>query len=269
MPLEELLVTSQEEQMIGSLVERVNSTQLTERDPDAADMLKRGFASNPDAVYVLAQTVLVQNIALEQARAQLADAQQQLQQQAQQPAKSGSFLGNLLGHRDPQPPPLPGGYQQVYNPQAQPEYQTPYYPNQPQYGQPQYGQPQYGQPQYVVAPPGQPSFLRSAAQTAAGVAAGALVFEGVESLLHGGFGHPGFGMGGFGGPGLGFGGGGYERPIEENIVNNYYDSPEPEHHHQESSGSWDSGSDSGGGWDSGSNDSGSWDNGGGNDDGGF
>ena len=263
MPLEELLVTSQEEQMIGSLVERVNSTQLTEKDPDAANMLKQGFASNPDAVYVLAQTVLVQNIALEQARAQLAEAQQQ----AQQPAKATSFLGGLLGHKDQTPPPLPSGYQQVYNPQAQPEYQTPYYPNQPQYGQPQ-----YTQPQYAVAPPGQPSFLRSAAQTAAGVAAGALVFEGVESMLHGGFGHPGFGMGGFGGPGLGFGGG-YERPIEENVVNNYYDSPEPERHHQESSGSWDNSSD--GGWDnsvSGSDDSGSYDSGGGgggNDDGGF
>jgi hypothetical protein len=94
-------------------------------------------------------------------------------------------------------------------------------------------------------PFGQGSFLRSAAQTAAGVAAGALAFEGVESLLHGGFGHPGFGMGmggygmggGWGMPGMGMG---YERPIEENVVNNYYDSPgggesrEGEHHFQES-----------------------------------
>jgi hypothetical protein len=53
-------------------------------------------------------------------------------------------------------------------------------------------------------------------QTAAGVAAGALAFEGVESILHGmgGFGHPGYGMGGFGmGPGMGMmGGSGFERP---------------------------------------------------------
>jgi len=50
-------------------------------------------------------------------------------------------------------------------------------------------------------------------QTAAGVAAGALAFEGVESLMHG-FGHEG------GGQGLGgFDGG--QRPTEE-IVNNYY-----------------------------------------------
>lgn len=245
--------------MLNSLVERVNSTQLTEKDPDAAALLQRGFSPNPDAVYILAQSVLVQNIALEQARAQLAAAQDQLQQQAQQPPKSTSFLGSLLGHRESTPPPLPSQpqYQPVYSPQAT-EYQAPYQ------GQPYQGQP-YGGPQYVAAPVGQPSFLRSAAQTAAGVAAGALAFEGVEALLHGGFGHPGMGMGmgGWGMPGVGFGMGpgmglgmGYERPIEETVVNNYYDSPGAEHgeHHLHES-SYD-----GGGWnDSGNDNSGASD----------
>ena len=278
-------MTSQEEQMLNSLVERVNSTQLTEKDPDAAALLQRGFGADPDALYVLAQTVLVQNIALEQARAQLSQAQeqvQQLQQQTQQPARATSFLGNLLGHRDPAPPPQQPPYQPVYTPQVQPQYETPYNPG-PAYqgsayqGSPYQGQP-YGGPQYVAAPVGQPSFLRSAAQTAAGVAAGALAFEGVEALLHGGFGHPGMGMGmggwgmpgvGYGmGPGFGMGGMGYERPIEETVVNNYYDSPGGgfehggEHHFHESAAdtsaqvsdaSW---GDSGSGFDSG-NDSGS------------
>ncbi len=229
--------------MINSLVERVNSTKLTEKDPDAEALLARGFSPNPDAVYILAQSVLVQNIALEQAHAQLSQAQeqvQQLQQQAQQPARATSFLGGLLGHRDPAPPPPPA-YQPAYTPQAAPEYQTPYNPG-PAYQGGGYqggyaGQP-YGGPQYVGAPPSQPSFLRSAAQTAAGVAAGALAFEGVESLLHGGFGHPGMGMGmgGWGMPGVGFGMGpgmGYERPVEETVVNNYYDSPGGEHSEHE------------------------------------
>jgi len=268
-------VTSQEEQMLDSLVERVNQTQLTEKDPDAEAFLQRGFSGNPDAVYILAQSVLVQNIALEQAHAQLAQAKEQLQQQAQQPAKATSFLGSLLGHRDPAPP----AYQQVYTPQAAPEYQTPYNPG------PAYQSQPYGGPQYVAAPPSQPSFLRSAAQTAAGVAAGALAFEGVESLLHGGFGHPGMGMGmgGWGMPGVGYGMGpgmGFERPIEENVVNNYYDSPGggeerfhesgAENNAQFQDASWND--NSGGGFDSGSgfDDSGSFDSGGsGNDDGGF
>jgi uncharacterized protein len=71
-------------------------------------------------------------------------------------------------------------------------------------------------------------------QTAAGVAAGALAFEGVESIIHG-FSHPGFGMGGpvgeFGmGPGFG---GGFERPVEETVVNNYYDRPGDSHENRQ------------------------------------
>ena len=277
-------MTSQEEQMLNSLVERVNSTQLTEKDPDAAALLQSGFGSNPDSLYILAQTVLVQNIALEQAHTQLVQSQQQLQQ-AQQPPRATSFLGSLLGHHDPAPLPQQPQYQQVYSPQSPPEYQAPYQ------GQPYGGQP-YGAPQYVSAPPqystGQPSFLRSAAQTAAGVAAGALAFEGVESLLHGGFGHPGMGMGmgGWGMPGVGIGMGpgmGFERPGEENIVNNYYDSSGSEHMGHEHGGeqrlhestdrgsgtladaSWTENTGAGfnNGLDSGSDDSGSFDGGGG------
>jgi hypothetical protein len=210
-------VTPQEEQLLNSLAERVNQTQLQEKDPDAEALLTRELGSNPDAIYILAQTVLVQNVALEQAKAQMQAQASQLQQ-ARQPARATSFLGNLLGHRDPAPP-------------SQPTYIPPP-PPPPEYMQPQY-QPAYQQPQY--APMGQPSFMRGAMQTAAGVAAGALAFEGVESILHGlgGFGHgygwggSGMGMGGFGmGPGMGMmGGGGLERPVEETVVNNYYDQP--------------------------------------------
>ncbi len=228
-------MTSQEEQMLNSLIERVNSTQLSEKDTDAAKLLQEGFASNPDAMYILAQSVLVQNIALEQAHAQLTAAQEKLNQQ---PPKATSFLSGLL-HRTPRPQPQAAPttpYEPVYSPQAT-EYQTPQYQNvpnpapypgpnqgQPYQAQPYQGQPYpaqgYAPPQYgpgMYPPPmggmggggmfGGGSFLRGAAQTAAGVAAGALAFEGVEALLHGGFGHPGmgYGMGGWGMPGIGMG----------------------------------------------------------------
>ncbi len=186
-------MTSQEEAMLNDLVRKINSTSLQEKDDDAERLLRDGLGRNPDATYMLAQTVLVQNIALEQAKQQMMSLQQ-----APQPAKATSFLGSLLGHRDPQPAPPAQGYQPV------------------QYAQPQ----QYGGPQYQAPAGGQPSFLRSAATTAAGVAAGALAFEGVESLLHSGSG--GFGGGGFGG---GFGGGGYGDAPREEVINNYYDSP--------------------------------------------
>ena len=207
-------MTPQEEQLLNSLVERVNQIQVQEKDPDAEALLNRSLGANPDALYILAQTVLVQNIALEQAKAQVTQLQQQVQQ-PRQPAHATSFLGSLLGHRDPDPPPTQPAYQPV-----NPQYVQPA-------PQPQYSQPQYQQPQYVASGP--PSFLRGAMQTAAGVAAGALAFEGVEAVLHGLGGHPGYGWGGGGGMGGGLMGApigtGFDRPVEETVINNYYDDP--------------------------------------------
>jgi hypothetical protein len=196
-------MTPQEQEMIGDLIDRVQKTQLAEKDMDAEQMLQQGFGQNPDALYILAQTVLVQKYALEQAQAQLAQAKAQIEQMQQhpEPRHATSFLGSLLGRNDaPAPPPPP--------PQA--------YPPQPVQAYPQYvpvgGPPQYGAPMGMGGGGG---FLRGAMQTAAGVAAGALAFEGVESLMHG-FGH----AAGYGG-GQGFGGFDGGRPVEE-VVNNYY-----------------------------------------------
>lgn len=237
-------MTPQEQELLASLTQKINQTQLQEKDPEAEDFLRRELGSNPDALYMLAQTVLVQNIALDQAKAQIAQMQQQLQdaQSRPQPAHTTSFLGRLLGDKDPQPAPPPPQAQGSWGGQQPPPYQPV-----PQYSQSQYGPPppQYQQqPQYVPVSGGQPSFMRGAMQTAAGVAAGALAFEGIESILHG-FGHPGgYGMAGVGmGPGMGLGGG-FERPVEETVINNYYDEPgtrgfnhdrpEGEHHHEAS-----------------------------------
>ncbi len=196
--------------MLQDLIRKVQETQLTEKDPEAEQLLLETLGRDPDSIYKLAQTVLVQNLALNQARAQL----QQLQQ-PQQPARATSFLGNLLGHRDPVPtaPAPPPQYQQV------PVYEAP---------------PQYAPAYAAQAPSPAGSFLRSAATTAAGVAAGALAFEGIESLMHG-FGHGGGGWGG--GYGSGFG----APPVEETVINNYYDDPQQqgggsaEHHEHEAS----------------------------------
>jgi hypothetical protein len=225
-------VTPQEDQLLNALIDRLNQTQLQEKDPDAEALLNERLSGNPDALYMLAQTVLVQNIALDQAKAQISQLQQQVQQAQQQrpqPAHTTSFLGRLLGERDEQP----SGQQQAPAPGYQPVAPQ-YAPPQAQYGASQYGAPQYQQMPY--APAGQPSFLRGAFQTAAGVAAGALAFEGIESMLHG-FGHGGYGWGG-----PGFGGGFGDRPVEV-INNNYYDEPgrgaEHSEHHGLSEGGYD------------------------------
>jgi len=226
-------VTPQEQELLTSLTQKINQTQLQEKDPDAENLLGRELGANPDAIYILAQTVLVQNIALDQARAQIGQLQQQLQQAQQarpQPAHATSFLGRLLGEKD-EPAPPPQGSQGSGGWSSSPQEPPPYRPVQQYAAPPQYGPPpQYQpQPQYMPVQSGQPSFLRGAMQTAAGVAAGALAFEGVESILHG-FGHGGgYGMGGMGmGPGFGMGAG-FERPVEETVINNYYDEPRGGH----------------------------------------
>src|SRR3979411_980587 len=107
-------MTPQEQEMIGDLIDRVNKTQLTEKDPDAEKMLRDGLGKNPDALYILAQTVLVQKYALEQAQGELAQAKAQIEQmqQAPEPKHATSFLGSLLGRNEsptaPPPPPPQG-----------------------------------------------------------------------------------------------------------------------------------------------------------------
>jgi uncharacterized protein len=214
-------MTPQEESMLNDLIGRVEQTQLTEKDPEAEQLLNQRLGRNPNSLYILAQTVLVQNYALEQAQEQLNQLRQQTQAQQQQPAHTTSFLGSLLGHRDPAPPPPPPP------------------PPPPGYGASPYAQPWNQAPAYGPPPPapgGGSSFLRTAATTAAGVAAGALAFQGVESLL-GGFGHSA-GLGG----GSGFFGGGEGKP-EETVINNYYDDPGREHGRLDDTSLGDSGSD--------------------------
>lgn len=205
-------MTTQEQQMLQGLTERINNTQLPEKDFEAEQYLRDTLGRNPDALYILSQTVLVTQYALEQAQKQLNEAKAQIQSQASQPRHTTSFLGNLLGRNDdPTPPPPPPTYSQPqYSPV--PNYGAPQASYSPQYSQ-------YGAPQPSYGVPQQGGFLRSAMTTAAGVAAGALAFEGIESLMHGFGGHQG---GGYGLEGAG------GRP--EEIVNNYYGGAAPHEH---------------------------------------
>ena len=130
-------MTPQESQMLNDLARKISQTQLQEKDPEAEQLLNQSLAHDQDALYKLAQTVLVQNIALDQARQQILHLQQQ-----PQPSRASSFLGSLLGHKDPAPAPQP-----QYAPQSQGQYQ----PIPPQY----VAQPGYvAQPQYAQAAPG-------------------------------------------------------------------------------------------------------------------
>ena len=191
-------MTQDELQLLTQLAYKIEQTPAVQKDPQADELIRTRIASRPDAVYLLTQTVMIQNLALEQAKKQIQDLQSRAPQGA--PQSGGSFL-----------------------------------PQQPQQSQAQ----GYGQPQYPQAPPppqqgffgsgggGGSSFLRSAGTTAAGIAAGALAFEGIRHLIGG---SEGGGFGGFGGGhhASGFLGGddALGGNAHETVVNNYYGSEE-------------------------------------------
>lgn len=179
-------MTQDERNMLADLANKIAQTPPPPKDADADDFIRRNIGSRPDALYLMTQTVLIQNMALQQAQHQIQD----LQQRAAQPVPTGGG-GSFLSQGQPS---QQQGWQTS---QAQPPYS------------------QYSGPQVAPPPSGMSGFLRGAAQTAAGVAAGTLAIQGIESLFthHSGFGG---GSGFFGGGGIG----GYA-PTEV-IKNNYY-----------------------------------------------
>jgi hypothetical protein len=192
-------MTPEERDLITGLFNRLRNADTQAHDADAEQIINQAVAAQPGAPYLLAQTVLVQEHALANAQGRIAQLEKQLAAAASQPAPSGgSFLSGLLG-RSASPAPL-------IAPSPLPS-AAPY-------------------PSTVNLPSSAGgSFLRSALTTAAGVAGGALLFQGVEDLLghHAGAFGSYFGGGGGGFLNAGYGGG---RPeiIENNEVinNNYY-----------------------------------------------
>lgn len=183
-------MTPDERNMLQDLATKVAQTPAPPRDAEAEEFIRKNIGARPDALYLMTQTVLIQNLALQRAQQQI----QELQRASQptQVSTGSSFLGGAA--------PRSSGYAQTGQPAQQ------YAPPPP---------PQYAPPSQSVASPGggASSFLRGAAQTAAGVAGGVLAADAISSML----GHHGGGFGGFGGA----------APTEE-IINNYYDTPAPD-----------------------------------------
>lgn len=199
-------MTEQERQLIESLASRLRNSPSPEINPEAEDLIRRTIGTNPNALYILTQTVLLQEIALNQAKAK---------------TPPPSFLGESAQAGDwgrdgrvQQGASLGGGYRGS-------SYQT---------GVPQAPPPIPQQSAWVVS--GQPqsrmsSFLQGAAETAAGVVAGEMAFSALSSI----FGHHGGGfLGGSGWGGGGWGGGGWSGGVSETIINNNYYEEAPQHH---------------------------------------
>lgn len=82
-------MTPEERQLVADLFDRLAELEREPRDPDAERMIRDGLRRAPNAVYSLAQTVLLQDEALRAADEHIA----QLEQQGAG-RQSGSFLGD-------------------------------------------------------------------------------------------------------------------------------------------------------------------------------
>ena len=85
-------MTADEQRMLADLANKVAQTPAPPRDPEAEQFIRTQIGKRPDALYLMTQTVLIQNLALEQARRQI----QELQARSGQ-TQSGSFLGQGQG----------------------------------------------------------------------------------------------------------------------------------------------------------------------------
>ena len=212
-------MTPEEHNLISGLFDRLRNVNPGQKDQEAAQLIQQSTAAQPDSPYLLVQTLLVQEHALNNAQVRIQQLEKQVVQAAQpssqgQASGGGGFLSGLFGHHSEPAPAQPTQAAAANIPPQQ-------LPQNPAYAQ---SAPPY--PSTVgMAPSAGGGFLRSALTTAAGVAGGAALFQGIESLL--GHNSGPFG-GGFGGGGGFFGGGGFGggRPeIVENreVVNNYGD----------------------------------------------
>jgi uncharacterized protein len=218
-------MTPEERQMLGGLFQRVNSAAATQRDPEAESFINDAVRTAPHSPYVLAQTVLVQQQALEAAANRISQLEA-AQQGAEQSEEHGSFLGNLgksiFGGGPSAPPPRQDSDPQAYQ-RAAPPPPRGYAPQGPQGGYPPQGYPQqpgpWGQPQ---AQNGGGGFLQNAASTATGVAGGVVLGNLLGGLLGG---HGGGGLFGGGANAAGLSGSGFtgSNPTEITEINNYYD----------------------------------------------
>ncbi|WP_439894295.1 DUF2076 domain-containing protein (plasmid) [Ralstonia sp. 25C] len=188
-------MSPQELQALEAFLAQLTQARAGAKDPQAEARILEAAARQPDAAYLLVQRAMLLDHALASAQAQINTLQSQLQ--AAQAGRSASFMdsANNWGSHATGAAPNP-----TYAPQQAAPMQMP--------------------PQAPLAQPARSGFfgggmgstLGSIATTAAGVAGGALLFQGIENMFH----HNSGGGGFFG-----------QQPLmggtTETVINNYYD----------------------------------------------
>jgi uncharacterized protein len=167
-------MTPQENELLQKFLAQLAQAHVSAKDPEAQAMISRAVAQQPDAAYLLVQRALLLERALQQAKSQLSRLHEQ-----RDGADGGSHSWTETPSSTPATAPAPPS-----PPQAQ------------------------AGPQTGGTSSGWGGFLGNAATTAAGVAGGAFLFQGLEDLL----GHRG---GGF------VGGSAPTETVENVTVNDY------------------------------------------------
>src|ERR1700683_3646762 len=100
-------MTEQERQLISGLGDRIRNAPAPQIDRDAYDLILHTIGTRPDALYILTQTVLIQEMALNQAQAQIEELKQQPAGYSGAPQQGGFLPGSYQGSSYAAPPPPP------------------------------------------------------------------------------------------------------------------------------------------------------------------
>ncbi|PFH08812.1 hypothetical protein BCF11_1187 [Collimonas sp. PA-H2] len=193
-------MSPQESQALQDFLNQLTQARGIAKDPQADALIASAVAQQPDAAYLLVQRALLMDQALNAAKAQIANLQSQVQAA---PAPVRSFLdpANSWGNSaaPASRPVATAPYPQPPMQQAPAAYQAP-----------------------LQAPAAASGFfgggignvLGSVATTAAGVAGGAFLFQGIEHLMGNGGNHSAGLFGQQAAP--------LATPVENTTINNYY-----------------------------------------------
>ena len=165
-------MTPDERELINGLFDRMRGYDLPQKDRDAEALINQAVRATPDAPYMLVQSVLVQEQALEAANARVQDLEARVRElEGAQPQQGGgSFLGGLFGGARPDPERRSSSVPAIGSRAGGLPSMLP-------------GRPQ---PAQEAAQPATGGFMRSAMTTAAGVAGGMLLAEGIRGMMGGG-----------------------------------------------------------------------------------
>lgn len=154
-------MNAQEHNQLTQFLKPLTEVRLSNKDPDAEKLILDAAKQQPDALYLLVQRALLLEQAVNSAKTQINDLQNQLQNRSSTAGERSGFLSQ--------------------DPWAQASAN-----NGPVPGTGRYAEPRYAPPQQNAGflGGGGSSFLGNVATTAAGVVAGSFLFHGIENLFN-------------------------------------------------------------------------------------